>query len=190
MAALDVVYAYNSLSAEFTINNSMPSSLQNARGMITFGLYGFPILDTVAMVVDGAGIQANTTYEEAYSLELARQVMAKGAALYIQQDTMQISRELQIIETKIDLVPFLLIPQLYDNSCIVVIVLVQALMSLLAVPYINLARAYITDPVTIVHAMKFGIETENDRLYIGEIVDNGTERFGVRKEGETSSKSS
>ncbi|KAF8996043.1 hypothetical protein BDQ17DRAFT_963865 [Cyathus striatus] len=98
VAAVDVTYTYKSSTSEFTIKSSTPSSLRDARAIITFGLDMYRTNNPVATAVDGAGLQTETTYEEEYALELSRQTIARGAVMYVTQDTTDIIRKNKSLE--------------------------------------------------------------------------------------------
>ncbi|KAF9001721.1 hypothetical protein BDQ17DRAFT_1490130 [Cyathus striatus] len=180
LSAVDVTYAYKSSTSEFTIMSSTPSSLQDTRAIITYEFQTYPRTDPVATAVDGVDLQ---TYEETYALELSRQTIAKGSNMYITQDTTDISREEQTLGTKIYLIPFTIL---------------LGMMMLYGTSYVHLASAHLSDPLTAVHSLygpkdalctwkdktleKFGTETDEDRLNIGEFNDDyGGRIFSVLK---------
>lgn len=74
---------------------------------MTLGIEGGSVM--VSQQVDGAGLQTNMTYEEAYGLELSRQAIARGAFVYESTGVSAIQRELETIGTNIDLVPLALL---------------------------------------------------------------------------------
>ena len=132
---------------------------------------GFQLLGTtvVSVAIDGAGLQSNTTYEEAYSLELSRQMLARAAFIYEPANVLQIQSEnnvngsiLQIIPLAIFLgallafayVPLLLIKSdeplkalyLYE-SCQVLYVTLRTVIATWGVQYVDLAAHHLNDPL-------------------------------------------
>ncbi|KAF9458683.1 hypothetical protein BDZ94DRAFT_1239783 [Collybia nuda] len=208
VTAFDVVYKYQSSSARFTLQKSTPSSLAHARAMISFGL---PIEGStwVRDAVDGSGIQTNSTYEEAYALELSRQTLARSAVIYENTPVLMINREQQIIGTKLFMIPFVIMLAMMlfyrQTSFLNIIIFFVAVILCLAIiaawkaNCVQLASAHLTDPLTTVHALygpkdaiytwqnnnmkKFGIETGLDRLRIGTVTDvqTGAARFEASK---------
>ncbi|KAF9001729.1 hypothetical protein BDQ17DRAFT_614363 [Cyathus striatus] len=201
MAALDVTYTYKSSTSEFIIKSSTPSSVRDTRAIITCGLDMYRAGNPVASAVDGAGLQTNMTYEEAYVLELSKETIALGADMYITQDTTDISREVQVIGTRIDLIPFtVMLGMMVIYGCIVLVILLQAVITVSRMSYVQLASAHLTDPLVTVHALygpkdaiytwqnktlkKFGTESDRDRLNVGEFSDHsGRRRFAVQRSG-------
>lgn len=59
----------------------------------------------VSDAVNGAGLLTNMSYEEAYSLELSKQALARGAYIYEPRDVLSISKELNIIGSRLQLIP-------------------------------------------------------------------------------------
>jgi hypothetical protein len=68
---------------------------------------GFRLLGTtvVSDAVDGAGLGSNTTYEEAYSLELSRQMLARAAFIYIPANVLQIQSDNNVNGSIIQIIP-------------------------------------------------------------------------------------
>jgi hypothetical protein len=68
---------------------------------------GFQLLGTtvISATVDGAGLQSNTTYEEAYSLELSRQMLARAAFIYEPANVLQIQSENNVNGSTLQIIP-------------------------------------------------------------------------------------
>lgn len=62
----------------------------------------------ISAVVDGAGLQTNTTYEQAYALELSRQTLARGAYIYEPVDVEQIANESLVNGSDLQIIPLVL----------------------------------------------------------------------------------
>ncbi|TFK38978.1 hypothetical protein BDQ12DRAFT_722828 [Crucibulum laeve] len=202
VSTLNVLYRHSSPDI-FTVIQSSPTDLETAQYMVTFG---FETPSTwVADRVDGAGLvtDPNTnstgdTYEEAYSLELGRQVLARGAVIYQSAPTSEISSKNIVIGSRLRMAPLvLMIAAMVTYICFVLFILIQALASVLNAPLVRLASLYVNDPLTIIHTLygkgdasstweyetkkRFGEESEQDRLAVGEMYG---ERFGVMKAGQ------
>ncbi|KIK03994.1 hypothetical protein K443DRAFT_676313 [Laccaria amethystina LaAM-08-1] len=195
VTALDVQYVYS--SSRFIVRESTPLSADSARHVMTLGIEGGSVM--VSQQVDGAGLQTNMTYEQAYGLELSRQAIARGAFVYESTGVSTIQRELETIGTSINLVPLaLLLGGMLVFCLFVLFVVVQILLSAARVPYVRLAALQLNDPLTTVHALygpvdpastwtdqtfkKFNAETEGDRLSVGPIpVGEYYSQFGVTK---------
>lgn len=65
--------------------------------------------DTVISdAVDGAGLQTNTTYEQAYALELSRQMLARGAYIYQPANVELIANEKVVNGSNLQVIPLVL----------------------------------------------------------------------------------
>ena len=104
VTVLDVSYTYS--SSQYITNTAVSTSIETARYVVTAMFYSSSTL--VSDAVDGAGLQTKTPYEEAYSLELSRQSLARGAYIYAPSDALSILRELNIIGTELQLIPLVI----------------------------------------------------------------------------------
>lgn len=104
VTALDVLYTY--ASSRYIVYTSVPTSTISAQHIMTVGF--MQPTTAVSYAVDGAGLQENTTFEEAYSLELSRQTLARGAYMYEPKPVLGINNELVVIGTRLQIIPLVL----------------------------------------------------------------------------------
>ena len=104
VTALEVTYTYS--SSRYIVDKSVPTSTLSAQHVMTVGFMD-PTF-AVSYAVDGAGLQENTTFEEAYSLELSRQTLARGAYMYEAIPVLGINNELIVIGTRLQIIPLML----------------------------------------------------------------------------------
>lgn len=104
LTALIVSYSYT--SSRFVANSIAPTDDNSTRHIMTVI---FDAVSTqVSAAVDGAGLLTGVTYEEAYSLELSKQALARGAYIYESRDVESISKELNIIGSRLQLIPLVI----------------------------------------------------------------------------------
>lgn len=104
VTVLDVSYTYS--SSQYITNTAVSTSIETARYVVTAMFFSSSTL--ISDAVDGAGLQTKMPYEEAYSLELSRQTLARGAYIYAPSDVLSILRELNIIGTELQLIPLVI----------------------------------------------------------------------------------
>jgi len=140
----------------------------------------------VSDAVDGAGLLTNMSYEEAYSLQLSKQALARGAVIYEPRNVLSISKELNIIGSRLQLIPliiFVLATLIFALQ--VLIVSVCTITSASGLHYVNLAAMHLNNPVVTVQnlyghpnplmsweqdtAKRFGFESDEDRLNVGPV---------------------
>ena len=149
------------------------------------------ILYSVSDAVEGAGLQENRTYVEAYGFALSRQVLARGADIYEARDVIDVAKEQSVIGTKLQIIPLIIFAaamvlfsqvvhdlseiQHYNriHSIQVLVVTVRMLISVSGIPYVRLAASHINDPVATVQ----GLYGRPDPVLSWE--DDTTKKFGV-----------
>lgn len=101
LTALEVTYTYT--SKRYITNSAVPTDDDSTRHIMTvmFNTFSAQVSDAV----NGAGLLTNMSYEEAYSLELSKQALARGAYIYEPRDVLSISKELNIIGSRLQLIP-------------------------------------------------------------------------------------
>jgi len=104
VTALNVSYTYSSL--RYTTNGAVPTDDDSARHIMTTMFQ--TSLTQVSDAVDGAGLLTSMSYEEAYSLQLSKQALARGAYLYAPRDVLSISKEQNIIGSRLQLIPLVI----------------------------------------------------------------------------------
>jgi|SRR3984957_13186161 len=105
MSAVYVVYVYS--ASGYTLRQASLASLNDTHYIITEGFAGDLSLD--ADLVDGVGIQAGSTYEQAFGLQVISRVLGLSASLYETQDATDVKPDLETIGSQLDLIPFLII---------------------------------------------------------------------------------
>jgi hypothetical protein len=168
---------------------------------------GFQLLGTtvISATVDGAGLKPDTTYEEAYSLELSRQMLARAAFIYEPTDVLQIQSEndvngsiLQIIPLAFFLSALLLFAYVHflvvksdealkalylHESCQVLYITLRTVVATWGVQYVNLAAHHLSDPLATMQRL-YGHpdpvltwETDSDKRF-GSEAEHGQLRVG------------
>ncbi|PPQ94391.1 hypothetical protein CVT25_002747 [Psilocybe cyanescens] len=105
VTALDVTYTY--ASSRFLLQNAIPKSVADAQHMMAAGFNIGPAID-ISKAVDGAGLEINATYEQAYSIELSWQMLARGAFIYEPTEVNRIQSESNIVGSNLRLIPLVL----------------------------------------------------------------------------------
>ncbi|KAF8995980.1 hypothetical protein BDQ17DRAFT_1364875 [Cyathus striatus] len=190
ISVLEVSYMFSSSSNTYSVTQSSLVPVESARPVASFGMESSVIPNQIKTTVDGIGIiTTGLTYEDAYGLELSRQVLARSSALYRPVDATDVSTEFAIVGSRIDLVPLaVLIASMLTLGVLTLAVLFNIVV-FARVPFIRLASAYLNDPFTVVHALygpknprltweddallKFGTETNGDRLSAGAMSYGG-----------------
>ncbi|PPQ81383.1 hypothetical protein CVT25_015904 [Psilocybe cyanescens] len=108
LTALDVTYTY--ASSRFILQSATPKSVDEAQHMMAAGFDGQT--SAISQAVDGAGLDVNTTYEQAYSVELSLQMLARGAFLYEPTDVIRIQSDNNIVRSNSQAPPALFIAAL------------------------------------------------------------------------------
>lgn len=104
ITALDVIYTY--ASSRFLLQSATPLSVADTRYMMVAGFYNTRTL--ISTAVNGAGLEVSTTYEQAYSNELSRQMLARGAIIYEPRDVIKIQYENTIVGSDLRVIPLAL----------------------------------------------------------------------------------
>ncbi|KAF8898218.1 hypothetical protein CPB84DRAFT_1780608 [Gymnopilus junonius] len=182
VTALQVTYTY--ASSRFLFRSSTPASLFAAQRMMSGGLVNIAGNTVISAAVDGAGLQTSTTYEQAYALELSRQMLARGAYIYEPVDVEQIASENLVNGSDLQVIPLVLfIAALIVFACQTIYISIRVILAAQGVQYVRLAALYLSSPVATVQSLyghqdplktwetdsmeRFGPETEADRLRIG-----------------------
>ena len=90
----------------YITNNAIATDVNSTRHIITSFFSGASTL--VSDAVNGAGLLTNMSYEQAYGLELSKQTLARGAYIYEPRDVLSISKELNVIGSKLQLIPLVI----------------------------------------------------------------------------------
>jgi hypothetical protein len=106
ISALDVVYIYT--ESQFVVQQSSLTSSDYARYIASEGFIQDYLLQSQTSV-DGTGIKPGLTFEEAYGLEITRLGLGLSAALFITQPASNLILESQIIGSRLDLAPLILL---------------------------------------------------------------------------------
>lgn len=102
---LDVTYTYR--SSRYIVNSASPKSVADTRTIMSvpFINLGTPV---VSLAVDGSGLDANPTYEQAYSWELSRQLIGPAAYIYGSSNVLGVQSEIDLNGSELQLIPLLL----------------------------------------------------------------------------------
>ncbi|KAH9474521.1 hypothetical protein JR316_0012982 [Psilocybe cubensis] len=180
VTALDITYTYT--STRFLQQSTSPISVSDTRYMMIAGFYNGETL--ISTAVNGAGLEASTTYEQAYSNELSRQMLARGAIIYQPKDVIRIESENTAVGSNLQVIPLaLFIAALLLFSCQTLWITVRVIIATWNMDYVELAALYIQNPLVVVQSLygrpdptltwdtdvakRFGTETDRDRLNIG-----------------------
>ncbi|PPQ97614.1 hypothetical protein CVT26_002372 [Gymnopilus dilepis] len=183
ITAVDVTYGYQ--SSRYIMQSASPKSLADTRAMMSPGF----LLSNTAVIseaVDGAGLQSNTTYEEAYSLELSRFMLARGAGLYAPTDVLRIESNNYVNGSKLQVIPLaIFVATLLVLACQVLYIALRIIIATWGIQYVQLAALHLSDPLTMMQMLyghpdpvltwetdsnkRFGAEMEEERLSIGPV---------------------
>ncbi|KDR73867.1 hypothetical protein GALMADRAFT_227626 [Galerina marginata CBS 339.88] len=184
VTALEVAYKYE--SSRYIMESASPSSLTAARYIMSAGFQGLSTT-VISSAVDGAGSQPNTTYEQAYSLELSRQMLARAALIYEPTNVIRIQSENSVNGSKLQVIPLLLfVGTLLVFACQVLYVALRTVVAAWGVQYVALASLHLRDPLVTMQRLYgrpdpvitwetdsengFGIEADQDRLRVGPVL--------------------
>ncbi|KDR68207.1 hypothetical protein GALMADRAFT_272694 [Galerina marginata CBS 339.88] len=199
VTALEVTYKYESL--RYITVSSSPQPLTTARYIMSAG-FERSSTTVISSAVAGAGLQSNTTFEEAYSLELSRQMLARAAFIYEPKNVLRIQYENNVNGSKLQLIPLVLfVGALLVFACQVLYIALRTVIATWGVQYVGLAARHLGDPLATMQRVyghpdpaltwemdsekRFGFETERDRLRVGPVALSGNDipgsAFMVRK---------
>ena len=102
---LDVAYTYR--SSRFIMNSASPKSVADTRTIMSAAFLGLGTT-VVSLAVDGSGLDANPTYEQAYSWELSQQLLGPAAYIYGSTNVLNIESEIDLNGSKLQLIPLAL----------------------------------------------------------------------------------
>ncbi|KDR66408.1 hypothetical protein GALMADRAFT_147995 [Galerina marginata CBS 339.88] len=185
VTALDVTYTYT--SSRYILESSTPKPLPEARYMMAGGLEASTGTPVVSTPIDGAGLQTDATYEQAYSLQLSRQMVARGAFIYQPTDAIQIQSENTISGSNLQVIPLtIFVISMLGFACQVLYIALRTLVATSDVQYVGLAALHLKDPLATMQRLygssdpvltwetdlmkKFGDEAEGDRLRVGPVM--------------------
>ncbi|KAF8955570.1 hypothetical protein BDZ97DRAFT_280215 [Flammula alnicola] len=196
VSTLDVVYTYAS-SRYFHYSSSL-TDVNSTQHIMTIGFSYYTGSNFVSTAVDGAGLNSNGTYEDAYALELSRQMLARGAQLYETTNTLGVEYEYNVIGTRLQLIPLVLFcVSMVTLAAFVLLVILRTIQASRNVSYVHLAALYLKDPIMTVQRLyghadpvlswedrsdkTFGAESEADRLLVGPALSGPHTVFAVTK---------
>ncbi|KAH9474523.1 hypothetical protein JR316_0012984 [Psilocybe cubensis] len=195
ITALDVTYTYT--SSQFVVQKAVPKSVTDTQHIMAAGFEGQTT--AISQQVDGAGSDPNTgTYEQAYALELSRQMLARGAFLYEPNDVIRIQSEKSIIGSNLQVAPLVLfVAALVLFSLQVLWITLRIIIAAWNVQFVELAALFLSNPLTVVQMLygqpnpeltwnknveqRFKDETDLDRLQVGPVYTEQGSFFTVTK---------
>ncbi|PPQ66040.1 hypothetical protein CVT26_010796 [Gymnopilus dilepis] len=184
VTTLQVNYTY--ASSRFRLRSSTPTSVFAAQRIMGGGLRSSSGDTVISDAVDGAGLQTNTTYEQAYALELSRQMLARGAYIYQPANVELIANEKVVNGSNLQVIPLVLFnAALLVFACQIIYISVRIILAARGIQYVRLAALYLSNPLATVQTLyghpdplnswetdstkRSGPETEADRLRIGPV---------------------
>ena len=107
MTALELTYTY--AASRFVVGSATLMDVDSTKYMTSVMFSSMTdILYSVSDAVEGAGLQENRSYVEAYGLALSRQVLARGADIYEARDVIGVAKEQSVIGTKLQIIPLII----------------------------------------------------------------------------------
>ncbi|PPQ81379.1 LOW QUALITY PROTEIN: hypothetical protein CVT25_015900 [Psilocybe cyanescens] len=194
VTALDVIYTY--ASSRYIVQSATPKSVDDTQHVMAAGFDGQTT--AISQAVDGAGLDTSTTYEQAYSVELSRQMLARGALLYEPADVIRIQSENNIVGSNLRTLPLaLFISVLLVFACQIIWITLRIIIAARNVKFVSLAALYLNNPLAVVQtlygrtdpeltwdddvAKRFGTETDFDRLRVGPVHNEFGSVFAVTR---------